>query len=100
MNKEHSIGDFEADLDVHSLNSEQQKELFPQIYSKGGPVLENVSDQPSAEWNSQLEDSCSQDEIKTTEIKDFFPDYYQCIADCEDEVKKVGLKQMVKIQIK
>lgn len=68
------------------------------MYNEGGPVKKEESSLPSAEWNSFLEDD-SKEEITTQEIKEFFPEYYECIERWEDEVKRVWVKQMVKLEL-
>ena len=99
LENSHSIGDWKDDLDDNSLdNSQQDKILFPHLFNKGGPVKKEESSLPSAEWNSDLEDD-SKEEITTLEIKEFFPEYYECIEKWDDEVQRVWVKQMVKLEL-
>lgn len=57
------------------------------------------SDMPSAEYNSQLDDT-SQDEIKTQEIEQFFPEQYRLIENCKDDMERIVVKQLAKIELK
>lgn len=66
---------------------------------EGGPVADVQSDMPSAEYMSKFDDSESE-EIKTVEIKEFWPEYYQAIEECQDEVQVIGVKQMIKLKLK
>lgn len=56
------------------MNDEDQKLLCPFFDREGGPVENNVSEQNSAEWNSNLEDSSI--EMKTEDIRIFFPEKF------------------------
>jgi hypothetical protein len=58
LNKEHSIGNFKDDLDENSLSASQQnKILYSHLNVEGGPVPQDTSSQPSAEWDSDLNSS-------------------------------------------
>jgi hypothetical protein len=50
------------------------------LNAEGGPVPETHSEMPSAEYNSQLDDT-SQEDIKTQEIEELYPDHFKLIED-------------------
>ena len=98
LDRAHSIGDFEDDLDKISIDHKEQQKLLCPWEKSGGPDP-NYEDKKSATWQSDYEDN-SQSEINTDELKNFFPDEYKMIENCEDSLQRISIKQMVKMNIK
>lgn len=99
LDKAHSIGSFKDDLDDISLATEEQDKILFKHLDKEGPICGDQVSLPSAEYESKYDDD-SQDEINTQEIKEWFPEKYQWIENCEDSLDQIKIKQMIKLDIK